>query len=1293
MNRQAEPAGMMPYEMTGRSEPRPPLVSFDDPSGWSATAEGCQGRCERSAAQHLWYPHTTRVGYQGGPGGVVTLRPSAPLAVHADCDCLEMWIYGNRWEFAPPPDVPPVVISALITDEAGAESELPLTTIRWEEWWLVHRRLPAQMRPAALSGLIIRGVDCRQERSIWLGPLYLFREPMEPLSFETQPSPNLIFPEGQRMGVHRGASRLPFPTRPDTIAPICSDPVRTRVWRISARTYGLEASGRLGTVRYEYTPRTGGLSEVRCTWNGRPACVPMQQGGVEIDGGIPVGATLIDHRLDGARVITRFRISGQWELEYRLGISGRSLTIDVQCRGGHATGLDVGRVAETHVIRLLQPPFLTLGTIDPLILAAETPGGRCFISVFDDWYRSNASQLWCDTGRYPDGARLNGGARYLPRTDGTRNDLYERIVLTVAPTYEEALPFVPNPPASGARDAGTRLWQESWGPADYQREIDRVTRLHSFGIEKMTLCNHEITWRDGGESFTFRTEPAPGKGGAAALQRYVATVKALGWRCGLYTNYTDFAPVNRYWHESMIARNGDKQMITAWPRCYAVKFPRSVEYDARLSREIKRRFDPDSAYTDVHTALMPWAYTDYDARVPGAGAFAPLFYAYGQLLLNDQKVYGAAFSEGSYHWMYAGLATGNYALAYQSRGLHERPLDVAFALHRIHPLECDIGMGWTANYIRTAVTPDADVDRFVAATMAYGHIGWLVEDHYGMERVGRCYYMLQQLQSRYALVRPRRIRYGDGQGGWESASEAACSGLLDESRLHVEYVNGLNLYVNGSNSDWSISLRNHSWVLPPWGWLAFDGRGFLEVSAWRDGHRFDYVLSPEYEYLDGRGIRTTMGALCTEHGVALRRRPKGWLLTLMKPGSWVGVESPDGVWYACAPDGTRIQRQAAERDARGWTWLQAPPDIYRLEFIPQRPTRPASGIRLSVDTEAAPGGLCRVSCTVPSGFGSVQIGVGWGDRPHPSQPVRSGRYTVDIPVPEDASGRLWGTVRLTRSGMRPESLRFCVPIDAPYRLAADLRTDGSLSVDATPRRGIPRPDRLEVTSSDPAVLSVIPAAGAWQCRLAEGALQGRAVISCSARGSRGSAQMSLTVQAERSARVIADLFEPGIMQTAREGVRGQPETMIDPTSGAYVTASTDMKCGGVSQAGIAMHPPYNNGVGYVSQSSGPIQLPKAPCVFRTQVGIRDGGNPSDGVLYRVTVISADGMRHVVAEVLCSERAWQPLEADLSRWSGQSIAVELLADVGPDNNASADWAAWATPRIETREAQSTYRRAP
>jgi hypothetical protein len=130
-------------------------------------------------------------------------------------------------------------------------------------------------------------------------------------------------------------------------------------------------------------------------------------------------------------------------------------------------------------------------------------------------------------------------------------------------------------------------------------------------------------------------------------------------------------------------------------RCYAIKPSKAVELDEYYAQRIENMYGVKMSYTDVHTANSPWDYNDFDARVPGAGTMAATFYAYGQLLLNDQRVYGPTQSEGTYQWMYAGLESGSYGWVYTDMNLLKAPLDVAFHLMQIHPLQCDYGIGDT----------------------------------------------------------------------------------------------------------------------------------------------------------------------------------------------------------------------------------------------------------------------------------------------------------------------------------------------------------------------------------------------------------------------------------------------------------------------------------------------------------------------------------------------------------------------------------------------------------------------
>jgi hypothetical protein len=519
-------------------------------------------------------------------------------------------------------------------------------------------------------------------------------------------------------------------------------------------------------------------------------------------------------------------------------------------------------------------PYLTYGGGAHLsVLVSRAREDHVFTSIWLDWYRSNGSEPYAAESAGTNTARINGGVRYLLRTDGKRNPMFERVFITVSPMFEEVLPVVPNGVGLHAREATDQLWQESWGPDDYEKQMRRSRMLRAYGIEKLIQCNHEITWRDGGESFTLRTRSAPKKGGDEALAKYVKHQRGLGWFAGLYSNYTDYAPVNEFWSPDGVQRIPEGDWRAAWPRCYAEKPLKAVEFDAMLAPQIKAKYNPNSAYTDVHTAVSPWGYNDYDARVPGAGTFAQTFYAYAELLRNDSRVYGGPiFSEGTYHWLYAGLADGNYALAYDGRPLAIEPLLPVFDLYQIHTRECDIGMGWTAHFCdpipdwKKPENLDRAIDRFLLHTLAYGHIGWLVEEDYGMARVCRSYYMLQQVQARYGLAAPKRIAFWDGVK-LVNVSEALVRDLPRSRRqLFVQYP-GLELWLNDHPSEnWEISpsfpgkrsrnsrLEDPRIILPPAGWAAFSpDHKLLTYSALGGTNRADYLRSPDYVYLDGRG--------------------------------------------------------------------------------------------------------------------------------------------------------------------------------------------------------------------------------------------------------------------------------------------------------------------------------------------------------------------------------------------------------------------------------------------------------
>jgi hypothetical protein len=574
----------------------------------------------------------------------------------------------------------------------------------------------------------------------------------------------------------------------------------------------------------------------------------------------------------------------------------------------------------------------------------STPPAEVSVLITDAAGKEHRIQL-SDTA-----AEINGGLKYIAKTDGRRNNLYERIFVTASAVYEEVLPTIANPSSLRQQEGKAVVWTVTT-PKTFEEDHARSRKIRSYGLDKVMQHSHEVTWRDEGESFTMRLKPAPQKGGEAGLKWYIEAQNSLGWLQGVYSNYTDFAPVNTNWNPDYVSRTPDGDWRRAWPRNYMLKPSRSVEMDEYYARRIKNKYGVKMSYTDVHTCAEPWR-SDYDARVPGAATMAANFYAYGQLLLNDQRVYGPTQSEATFQWWYAGLASGNYGWVYTEVNLLTHPLDVAFMLHKIHPLDAEYGMGYTHYYL-DRIDPEWKkspkrreyVDLFLATTIGYGNMGWLVtdfglEEAFGVEAMARSYYMMQQLQQQYAFVRPKRIEYAGDDGKFLTPSQAHATGAISDSRLRVVYENGTEVYVNRSPSNtWTVKDENGRVVeLPPSGWLAFNAsNNFYEASAFTGDRRTDWVSSAGYEFLDGRGQWTERGSLGATGSAALRSRTGGVLeLTDIYGNDRIAfLAKQPGVLNAFDAAGKTVGRVELRMKADGWLEFTPVPGARTYVFAPQ----------------------------------------------------------------------------------------------------------------------------------------------------------------------------------------------------------------------------------------------------------------------------------------------------------------------------------------------------------------------
>ena len=328
---------------------------------------------------------------------------------------------------------------------------------------------------------------------------------------------------------------------------------------------------------------------------------------------------------------------------------------------------------------------------------------------------------------------------------------------------------------------------------------------------------------------------------------------------------------------------------------------------------------------------------DFDPRVPGGTQQRTVLENWGRLLLNERTAHkGPCYSEGGYHALWAGLCDGSYAQTFQP----EAPPVPDFALLKIHPLEADVGYD-LSGFI-------SQVDRLLAIQMAYGHGGMLWSGLFGgdvatikVPEVLRCYFMMQQLQYRYTMEPVASIRYFDGVRLVDT-DEALRSGASRRGQVLTTYRNGLAVAVNAnSQQTWTTTLDGHrELVLPPYGWAARDGSGFLEFSALFDGKRRDFVQSGEYVYYDGRGNTGIEGGIEASGQVIVLRSAGRLRVISVAPTGTVRLDLPPlGVLRAAGvkslfvtESGGTVSVQQQPWPGDGWLTLRWPQGAFAAEI-------------------------------------------------------------------------------------------------------------------------------------------------------------------------------------------------------------------------------------------------------------------------------------------------------------------------------------------------------------------------
>jgi len=905
-----------PWEIINGLQPQSELVwdmSKGDLASWKATGKG---KLSVSNETKLWGENVAKL--ELPPSGSVTISPAEPWTVKA-ADGLEVWVFG------PLGTIP--AIDFMIEDASGKTFRVPTSGCgsRWNKsrWW----GLAAGLIPAkAVMPIKVKSIRFSRLSN---------RVANDYLCFD-------------RIGAYKvnkveimdsSKTKNPFPVTEDGIMPLSMKKDGKNSARKAGGKYVFEYKDSQDTVSYTYAPQAGTLSDVSVTVNGK-TFQPAVNGGIVANvnkakftpAAANLKAKLLKENFKNGKLSTVW----QWELdgetfkfEQNFWIKGKSLAIETRALNEGGVAFDCGKTENTPDPRLIQLTYLNNRWNYPRIMVTND----YFVSVFLDWYYSDASSLLEGSGRFGvDGAKvysktsakIMGGSSYLALTNGKRNPIYEKMYITVSPELHDVMPHINNPPShlldvTKNLVCSTRAYALQGDPKHADEEIALWKKMHDYGATDMFVRYHSGILRTPVESnnITFQLDGGYQNGGDATVRKMTDGVGKWVKRVGLYGENRVVHPLDEppYFTYGGLMKQSDNTYVPGWDGIFRPKSGIQLALQKRYIPALLKRYPAlNGMYLDELSNAPPWADTDFDADIPGAGKFATTLRDYGLVALQQSRLYnGPIWSEGCAAYFWAGLLDIDYACSNDIRAGF--PLIVDFKLNKLNPLSCLTGADWPLLHMPK---DGKSIDRLVAQEIACGNIGHLGKSGDGaMPWQGRAvrlknfgpvlqsYFMIRQVQEYYSGIAPEVIKY-DIDGKLMTASEMLKGNFKPSNRIYTKWPNGLETWVNrGASGNWTINADGEEYVIPPDGHVAIVPDELLQYMAIKDGHAVSYSRGKYYTYLDGRGETTEFPEMTAAYAYVIRQIDGKSRIT---PAPFVKSETVKGLSYtkatALKQDGT-----------------------------------------------------------------------------------------------------------------------------------------------------------------------------------------------------------------------------------------------------------------------------------------------------------------------------------------------------------------------------------------------------
>ncbi|MDO5113359.1 MAG: hypothetical protein Q4E67_03195, partial [Planctomycetia bacterium] len=546
--------------------------------------------------------------------------------------------------------------------------------------------------------------------------------------------------------------------------------------------------------------------------------------------------------------------------------------------------------------------------------------------------------------------------------------------------------------------------------------------------------------------------------------------------------------------------------------------------------------------------------------------------------------------------------------------------------------------GWMSGL--SAEEKEAAADRFFAATLAFGHPGFLTLD-FGMRTAMRGYFLLQPLHERYTVTSVDTIRYLNQEGKPLDTSTAIATDDYKQSQLVVKYQDGTVICVNGSvDLPYVTEVDGRRVELPPQGFTGWTADGKVySFSGLQNGKRCDYAFSPEMIYIDGRGTFQVFEKACGKGaGVCRRMDAEHWEIIPLENAE-LGFAIPAQSAVALNHAGEEIG-VAELRQSRGFTYVVLVKGAfsYRLKEAEKMPT-----------------------ATLTSEYHQVLPGEKVTVR------GKADTYAWEVPADARAGTKIWKTWE--GAWIDFEVVDLCCG-------KADLRGN-VLWWEIFPN--LPRYSTIDVLWQGK---PLPPQEGKYVLDLGTPQQVGETVLSgtFSAQG----LKQPWTIRVRNEEKYLDIPLSLSEKAKFWMQVRNQEPQENFGKTGAGTHAAKGILCSNVPKDGYTTHPPYIGGPGRVWIEV-PCQVPaEFPTFLRAFVGKRDGCDIGDGILYEIVVQDKTGKTTKVAQEHVATHEWKPIAADLTPWKGEEIILQLITDCGEKNNTNGDWGCWGEIRLESRD---------